>query len=379
MEVQVSRNEIRERGKEARISHGMASCVAKGRARAERFGIIFTLFALPAVALAGHENSMRLFVDGSDSVEIDVNDLPTVLSVEVVVDSIAKDVSAWQGGLVSSVPGVFEITSQTLSLITQWEVKSAVGPLGPVSPVGGAMQIDPNNDIPASMLPATVVTWELAVGAAPSGEYSVGLHSHVLTASDDTFLVAHDMDDVGQVGGLTIKVVDAQSPSCNEPVITAAVSRKTHGQAGTFDIDVLAGERENRTNGLTQLVVTFDQEVVESGSPAVTTSSGTVDNVTINANVVTIGMSGGDLHGLVTISFPGLADATGECPVTGTVNAHVKLGDVNNDGQVSTTDMVLVRNNMGQPVTSANFKADLNHDGQVSTTDMVTVRSNLGK
>ena len=46
------------------------------------------------------------------------------------------------------------------------------------------------------------------------------------------------------------------------PVVTAAVSRKAHGTAGSFDIDLLATNPvEARSGGPTQIVVTFNEDV----------------------------------------------------------------------------------------------------------------------
>ena len=165
---------------------------------------------------------------------------------------------------------------------------------------------------------------------------------------------------------------------CTDPVVTAAVSRKQHGAAGIFDVDVLNGAIESRVNGVTQLVVTFDQDVIEVSQPSVSVTSGSVTNVTIDGNVVTVDISGGPLYTPQTISFPGLADVTGMCLATGTVNAAARLGDVNGDGNITVTDMVQVRNNLGQPVTASNFRADVNIDGNITVTDMVQVRNNLG-
>jgi len=181
----------------------------------------------------------------------------------------------------------------------------------------------------------------------------------------------------GEVCDLETNLCVPEEP-CTEPLVTGAVSRKTQG-ATPYDIDVLAGARECRANGVTTLVVTFNQDVAAVGSPVVSLTSGSASNVDISGSVVTITMSGGVLHSTLGVSFPGLADAvTGLCPVNGTVNALVKLGDATNDGNVNIFDLVVVRDNSGQAVTGSNFRSDVTADGSINIFDMVLIRDNSG-
>jgi hypothetical protein len=129
-------------------------------------------------------------------------------------------------------------------------------------------------------------------------------------------------------------------------------------------------------------VVTFDAEVLGSdgGSPVVddvSLSVGTVETVTINSNVVTVDLSGAPDATVLTVAFRGIENGSGQA-CEDTLCIRVLAGDVNGDGSVSVTDMVGVRNNLGQPVTEANCRSDVNADGTISVTDMVAVRNDLG-
>jgi len=51
--------------------------------------------------------------------------------------------------------------------------------------------------------------------------------------------------------------------------------------------------------------------------------------------------------------------------------------DVTGDGQVNIFDLVLVRNQLNQPVAAASFRADVNADGSINIFDLVGVRNSL--
>ena len=185
-------------------------------------------------------------------------------------------------------------------------------------------------------------------------------------------------DGTYSTDGYYLIVMNATDFFVPPPVIVAAESRKTHGDAGIFDIDVWAGEIECRTGGVTTLVVTFDQDVAPVEWPDVEVSSGLVDDVQIDGAVVTVTISGGVVHGTLTVWFPGLADAaTGKSLVTDTVNALTKLGDVNNSGATDSSDLLLVRDNLFQAITQSNFTTDVNASGAIDATDLLIVRDNL--
>jgi len=167
-------------------------------------------------------------------------------------------------------------------------------------------------------------------------------------------------------------------PDYTEPLITAAVSRKMHGTAGTFDINVEAEERECRTDGVTTLVVTFDQDVYGSGNLSdIWLSTGTVEDVTINANEVTVDLSGVPNTTVLTVAFPGIINNAGQ-PCADTLCVCVLVGDVTGDGAVNIFDLVTVRDNTGQPMTEANCRSDVNGDGEINIFDLVTVRDQTG-
>lgn len=53
-------------------------------------------------------------------------------------------------------------------------------------------------------------------------------------------------------------------------------------------------------------------------------------------------------------------------------------GDVNSNRLVAVTDLVVVNNQLGKPLTAANFVTDVNFSGVVTVLDKVVVNNALG-
>ncbi len=160
-----------------------------------------------------------------------------------------------------------------------------------------------------------------------------------------------------------------------------AVSRKVHGAAGTFDIDLpLAGPpgiecRSGGPSGDHQIVLTFFNNVtfrtatVTSGTGFVASSSGNgTRTVTINlsnvANAQTIKVALVDANdGTSTNSFP--------------IPLSVLVGDINGSGSVNGSDVTAVKHT-SQMVDASNFRADVIANGVLNSSDVAIVKFNSG-
>lgn len=178
--------------------------------------------------------------------------------------------------------------------------------------------------------------------------------------------------------------------------LTDAVSRKTHGSAGTFDIDLLASANGTYTtecriegNGY-KIVYTFANNFTVTGSAAsVTVSNGgmvashgsgpnanqyqvTITNVT-DAQSHNITLNGLPVHNSAT-------SANGGNATLNTVVARLDLlvGDVNDDRFTNGGDTTVVRGAAGQTVGQSNFRADVNVDGFINGGDTTIVRQDSG-
>ena len=91
----------------------------------------------------------------------------------------------------------------------------------------------------------------------------------------------------------------------------------------------------------------------------------------------------------ITVNLTGVTDAqritmtlhnvnngnvTGDVPIS----MGVLIGDVNGNGTVSAADVALTKSQVGNPVTSSNFREDVNVNGTISSTDVALVKSDVG-
>jgi subtilisin family serine protease len=165
-------------------------------------------------------------------------------------------------------------------------------------------------------------------------------------------------------------------------LLTGAVSRKTQGGAGTFDINLpLSGEPgvECRSSGgnYTQ-VFTFDNNVV-SGSAAVTSGIGTVSgSPTFSGNTMTVNLTGVADVQTISVTLSGVTDEFSQVLPSTPVSMNVLIGDVNANKTVNASDVGLVKSQVGQAVTGSNFREDVTGDGSLNSTDVALTKSHVG-
>ena len=162
-------------------------------------------------------------------------------------------------------------------------------------------------------------------------------------------------------------------------VPSSALSRKTHGSIGAFDIDLpLSGNVgiESRTgpqSGSHQVVVTFPTAIVAVSSATV--SSGTVSSVVSSGNQVFVNLTGVPNAQTITITLVGVNDGTNTGNVS--IPMGVLLGDVNPNRLVSNSDVSTVKGQIAAPVGSSNFRSDVNTNGIISNTDVGVTKAQI--
>ena len=170
-------------------------------------------------------------------------------------------------------------------------------------------------------------------------------------------------------------------PGPPPPMPTGVVSRKTHGSAGTFDIDLpLTGNVgiECRTGGTAndyQIIITFANSVtVENAS--VTTGTGSVSSFSVSGSQVTVNLTGVTNVQRITVTLFNVNDGmhSGNVPVF----MGVLVGDVNGNAVVNASDVALTKAKVGQTVGGSNFREDVNANGTISAADVALVKSKVG-
>ena len=176
------------------------------------------------------------------------------------------------------------------------------------------------------------------------------------------------------------------------PTVMSAVSRKTHGAAGAFNINLpLTGNVgvECRSTGGTNdytMVVTFTNSVTVNGSPQaqVVSGSGTVGTggvanggaVSISGAVVTIPLTNVTNAQRIMVKLSGVSDgmATGDV----TIPMGILIGDTSGNGTANASDVSQTKAQSGAAVTGSNFRTDVNANGSINASDVSAVKARSG-
>jgi hypothetical protein len=165
-------------------------------------------------------------------------------------------------------------------------------------------------------------------------------------------------------------------------VLATAASRKDHGSAGTFDIDLpLAGEPgvECRNSGGNHtLIITFTNIVV-SGNAAITSGKGSLAGSPIFAgNTMTVNLTDVTDVQRLTVSLSNVTDSFAQVLPDTAVSVNMLIGDTNGNKAVSASDVAQTKAQSGAAVTAVNFREDINASGTVTASDVAQVKANAG-
>ncbi len=168
------------------------------------------------------------------------------------------------------------------------------------------------------------------------------------------------------------------------PQLVSVVSRKTHGTAGTFDINLPTSgtpgiECRRSANPLNHKVVfTFASNVSVTGATVTPGANGTasVGSVTVSGAQVTVNLTNVSNAQTLAITLVGVDDGVS----IGNVSApmSVLLADTSADRSVNSADVSQTKARSGQSVGTGNFRSDVNIDGSLNSADVSLVKSKSG-
>jgi uncharacterized repeat protein (TIGR03803 family) len=169
--------------------------------------------------------------------------------------------------------------------------------------------------------------------------------------------------------------------------VVSAVSRKVHGNAGTFDVDLpLTGTpgiecRSGGANNDYTIVFKFANSLTNVGSASVssgagTTVSGNIDpsdarNYIVNLNGVTNAQT-------IMITLSNVSDSSSNFSSSISASMGVLVGDTTGNGAVNSSDISQTQSQSGQAVTAANFREDVTVNGAINSSDIALVQSKSG-
>ncbi len=195
-------------------------------------------------------------------------------------------------------------------------------------------------------------------------------------------------DTKGQTGETDVRIT-VGSGGTSPPVAQGAVSRKVHGSAGTFDIDLpLTGTpgiecRSGGAKGDYQMVVTFSGSVTVNGNfqADVTAGNGKVGTngvanggaVSVNGAQVTIPLTNVTNMQTLTVTLFDVHQGASAGDVT--IPMSVLLGDTTGNGVVNSTDITETKAMSGAAIASRN---DVVVNGMINSSDIALVKSSSG-
>jgi hypothetical protein len=168
--------------------------------------------------------------------------------------------------------------------------------------------------------------------------------------------------------------------------LSSAVSRKTHGSVGTFDIDLpLTGPqgiecRSGGANGDYTMVFTFANPLTSVSGASVSSGTGTVSSSAIgsDAHQYVVNLTGVSNAQVISVGLTNVTDSAGNSSSTVSASMGVLIGDASGNGTVSNTDVASVKAQVAAPVTASNFRNDVNVNGTISNTDVSVTKAQVG-
>ena len=170
--------------------------------------------------------------------------------------------------------------------------------------------------------------------------------------------------------------------------ITAAavVSRKTHGSAGNFDIDLPTPGNpgiECRSGGANNdytIVFNFATSLTSVAGASVTSGTGAVSSSAIGSDPhqYVVNLTSVTNAQTITVTLANVNDAMGNSSAAVPASMRVLLGDTNADTFVNSGDIAQTKSKSGQVVDTTNFRNDVTTDGTLNSADISQVKSKSG-
>ncbi len=172
----------------------------------------------------------------------------------------------------------------------------------------------------------------------------------------------------------------------NPVPLTAVVSRKVHGNAGTFDVDLpLTGPRgiECRTggaNGNYTIVFKFANPLTSVGAARVSSGTGSVSSSAIDSDPhqYVVNLTGVTNAQVLTVSLTNVNDSAGNSSNAVSASMALLVGDSTADTFVNSADISQTKSQSGQAVSTSNFREDVTVDGSINSADISLVKSKSG-
>jgi hypothetical protein len=251
------------------------------------------------------------------------------------------------------------------SVVTFTATVTGSAPTGSVSFTDGAT--------PIAGCTAAAVTGSGNARTATCNTTGLASGSHSITAG-----YGGDAANIASTSPLLAQ--DVSGVASGAPTLQIAKSRKVHGAAGTFDLQLSLiptnPSTEPRAGPAATVVLTFNKPLT-GATVTVTEGMATAAAPNITGNDVVVDLTGVADQQYVTVSLSNVASADGSSGGSGSVRIAFLAGDVNQSRVVTLSDTAALNLQLAQPVTAANFLLDVNASGTLTLSDKGIAASNL--
>jgi hypothetical protein len=182
---------------------------------------------------------------------------------------------------------------------------------------------------------------------------------------------------------ITVAIQAPTPDTCNALQVVSAVSRKTHGAAGDFDIDLpFSGEagvecRTGGANGVHTIIVTFTNNIA-SGNASITGGTGNIASAPISNNTMTINLTNVTDAQKLTVSLTNVTDTFAQTLPDTAVNMNVLFGDTTGNKTVNASDVTQTKTGPGAVVDANNYREDVTANGDINSSDIIAIKAASG-
>jgi len=182
---------------------------------------------------------------------------------------------------------------------------------------------------------------------------------------------------------ITVAIQVPTPDPCNPLQLASAVSRKTHGAVGSFEIDLpltppYGVECRRGSSGDHTVVVTFNNDIL-SGNAVVTEGTGAVSgSPSFSGNTMTLTLSGVPTAQQVKVTLSQVTDTFAQVYPDTVITLKALFGDAGGNSAVTGSDIGQVKAETANSVNAVNFRADLTADGAITSSDISAAKSMSG-
>ena len=131
---------------------------------------------------------------------------------------------------------------------------------------------------------------------------------------------------------------------------------------------------EDRSSSQYNVILTFSNGPITSGTAMVTAGTATVGAPTFSGNTMTVPLTGVTNAQVITLTVSNVNGQGGSA----NVNVGFLIGDTNGDGLVNNSDISQTKAQSGATVGAGNFREDVTKDGLINNSDISLVKSKSG-